>query len=179
MSAAWDQAGDLIVAVSKKPEKTYQDKGRDLSMKAAACGPARKPHWQRIIDLWAVSGNFKRGRRPVYLQEARLRPVTRGLRYISIDRKIHEKVHHHRRAGRRQGGDSASTGARWLQCGGGGSDGHHRRRSGPRHGPNTFDFVRRAKFDTWSAIKGMTMEDSMQQYIDLVNSLRGEKEVGI
>ncbi len=37
--------------------------------------------------------------------------------------------------------------------------------------PSSFDFVRRAKFDAWSAIKGTTAEDSMQRYIDLVASL--------
>jgi diazepam-binding inhibitor (GABA receptor modulating acyl-CoA-binding protein) len=36
----------------------------------------------------------------------------------------------------------------------------------------SFDFVRRAKFDAWSAIKGTDAEDAMQQYIDLVASLR-------
>ncbi len=38
--------------------------------------------------------------------------------------------------------------------------------------PSTFDFVRRAKFDAWNAMKGTTPEDSMQQYIELVASLR-------
>lgn len=38
--------------------------------------------------------------------------------------------------------------------------------------PSSFDFIRRAKFDAWSAIKGSTAEESMQQYIDLVASLR-------
>lgn len=38
--------------------------------------------------------------------------------------------------------------------------------------PNGFDFVRRAKFDAWSAIKGTTTQESMTQYIDLVDSLR-------
>jgi len=37
--------------------------------------------------------------------------------------------------------------------------------------PGSFDFVRRAKFDAWSAI-GTAAEDAMQQYIDLVASLR-------
>ena len=40
--------------------------------------------------------------------------------------------------------------------------------------PGSFDFVRRAKFDAWDSIKGMTAEESMQQYIGLVNSLRGK-----
>ncbi len=38
--------------------------------------------------------------------------------------------------------------------------------------PSSFDFVRRAKFDAWSATKGTSAEDSMRQYIDLVASLR-------
>jgi diazepam-binding inhibitor (GABA receptor modulating acyl-CoA-binding protein) len=38
--------------------------------------------------------------------------------------------------------------------------------------PGSFDFVRRAKFDAWSAIKGTTRPDSMQQSIALVDSLR-------
>lgn len=38
--------------------------------------------------------------------------------------------------------------------------------------PGGFDFVRRAKFDAWSAIKGTAAKDAMQQYIDLVASLR-------
>lgn len=37
--------------------------------------------------------------------------------------------------------------------------------------PSSFDFVRRAKFDAWSAIKGTSAENAMQQYIDLVASL--------
>jgi acyl-CoA-binding protein len=37
--------------------------------------------------------------------------------------------------------------------------------------PSSFDFVRRAKFDAWSAIKGTTAEESMQRYVDLVTSL--------
>ena len=39
--------------------------------------------------------------------------------------------------------------------------------------PGSFDFVRRAKFDAWSATKGTAAEEAMQQYIDLVGSLRG------
>jgi len=38
--------------------------------------------------------------------------------------------------------------------------------------PGGFDFVARAKFDAWSKIKGTSTEDAMQQYIDLVASLR-------
>jgi len=35
-----------------------------------------------------------------------------------------------------------------------------------------FDFVRAAKLDAWSEIKGTSAEDAMQQYIELVASLR-------
>ena len=38
--------------------------------------------------------------------------------------------------------------------------------------PGGFDFVRRAKFDAWSEIKDTSAKDAMQQYIDLVASLR-------
>ncbi len=38
--------------------------------------------------------------------------------------------------------------------------------------PGAFDFVRRAKFDAWSGMKGVTTEDAMRQYIDLVAALR-------
>jgi diazepam-binding inhibitor (GABA receptor modulator, acyl-CoA-binding protein) len=38
--------------------------------------------------------------------------------------------------------------------------------------PGSFDFVRRAKFDAWSAIKGTPANDAMRQYIELVDSLR-------
>jgi diazepam-binding inhibitor (GABA receptor modulator, acyl-CoA-binding protein) len=38
--------------------------------------------------------------------------------------------------------------------------------------PGGFDFVKRAKFDAWTKIKGTTAKDAMQQYIDLVASLR-------
>ena len=38
--------------------------------------------------------------------------------------------------------------------------------------PSSFDFVRRAKFDAWSAIKGTSAEESMRQYVELVASLR-------
>lgn len=38
---------------------------------------------------------------------------------------------------------------------------------------NPFDFVNKAKYDAWSALKGKTSGESMQQYIDLVNKLKG------
>lgn len=38
--------------------------------------------------------------------------------------------------------------------------------------PGGFDFVARAKFDAWSKMKGTSTNDAMQQYVDLVASLR-------
>ena len=38
--------------------------------------------------------------------------------------------------------------------------------------PGGFDFVAHTKFDAWSEIRGTSAEDAMQQYIDLVASLR-------
>ena len=38
--------------------------------------------------------------------------------------------------------------------------------------PGGFDFVARAKFDAWTGVKGTTSPIAMQQYIDLVESLR-------
>ena len=38
--------------------------------------------------------------------------------------------------------------------------------------PGGFDFVAAAKYDAWSEVKGITASDAMQQYIDLVESLR-------
>jgi acyl-CoA-binding protein len=37
--------------------------------------------------------------------------------------------------------------------------------------PGGFDFVARAKFDAWSAMKGMPANDAMQHYVDLVASM--------
>ena len=37
--------------------------------------------------------------------------------------------------------------------------------------PGGFDFVARAKFDAWSAVKGTSANHAMQQYIDLVASM--------
>lgn len=39
--------------------------------------------------------------------------------------------------------------------------------------PGGFDFVGAAKFDAWSKAKGMSADEAMQQYIDLVHSLHG------
>ena len=38
---------------------------------------------------------------------------------------------------------------------------------------NPFDFVARAKFQAWTDLKGVSKEDAMQQYINLVNQLKG------
>jgi acyl-CoA-binding protein len=39
--------------------------------------------------------------------------------------------------------------------------------------PGMTDFVNRAKFDAWDALKGTSQEDAMQQYIDLIEELKG------
>jgi diazepam-binding inhibitor (GABA receptor modulating acyl-CoA-binding protein) len=38
--------------------------------------------------------------------------------------------------------------------------------------PGFTDMVGRAKYDAWAAVKGTDSEDAMQQYIDLVKSLK-------
>jgi acyl-CoA-binding protein len=38
--------------------------------------------------------------------------------------------------------------------------------------PGMTDFVGRAKFDAWAGLKGTTQEAAMQQYIDLISSLK-------
>ncbi|MGX5819113.1 acyl-CoA-binding protein [Chitinophaga lutea] len=38
---------------------------------------------------------------------------------------------------------------------------------------NMFDFVGKAKYDAWANLRGKSREDAMQQYIDLVNKLKG------
>lgn len=38
---------------------------------------------------------------------------------------------------------------------------------------NPFDFVAKAKAEAWAALKGKTSEAAMQDYIALVNKLRG------
>jgi len=38
---------------------------------------------------------------------------------------------------------------------------------------NPFDFVSKAKYEAWAALKGKTSEAAMQEYIDLVNKLKG------
>ncbi|MBK7099142.1 MAG: acyl-CoA-binding protein [Sphingobacteriales bacterium] len=39
---------------------------------------------------------------------------------------------------------------------------------------NPFDIVNKAKFNAWNELKGNTKEESMQEYIDLVNKLKEE-----
>ena len=38
--------------------------------------------------------------------------------------------------------------------------------------PAMTDFVARAKWDAWNNLKGLSKEDAMQQYIDLVEDLK-------
>lgn len=38
--------------------------------------------------------------------------------------------------------------------------------------PSFTDMVGRAKFDAWAEVKGTSKDDAMQQYIDLVESLK-------
>ena len=38
---------------------------------------------------------------------------------------------------------------------------------------NPFDFVNKAKYDAWAALKGKTSEETMQQYVNQVNKLKG------
>ncbi|MBO9731069.1 MAG: acyl-CoA-binding protein [Chitinophaga sp.] len=38
---------------------------------------------------------------------------------------------------------------------------------------NPFDFVARAKYEAWAALKGTSKDAAMQQYIDLVKKLKG------
>ena len=39
--------------------------------------------------------------------------------------------------------------------------------------PGFTDMVGRAKFDAWAALKGTGAEDAMQQYVDLIEDLKG------
>jgi len=39
--------------------------------------------------------------------------------------------------------------------------------------PSTMDFVNAAKYDAWKEIAGTSRDDAMQQYIDLVEKLKG------
>jgi len=37
--------------------------------------------------------------------------------------------------------------------------------------PGMFDFINAAKYNAWSSKKGLTKEQAMQHYVDLVNQL--------
>jgi acyl-CoA-binding protein len=39
--------------------------------------------------------------------------------------------------------------------------------------PGMTDFVGRAKWDAWNALKGLPQEQAQQQYIDLIAELKG------
>ena len=39
--------------------------------------------------------------------------------------------------------------------------------------PGFFDFVATAKYEAWERIKGLSLDDAMKQYIDLVRKLGG------
>jgi len=39
--------------------------------------------------------------------------------------------------------------------------------------PGFTDMVGRAKYDAWDALKGTSKEEAMQQYIDLIDELKG------
>lgn len=39
--------------------------------------------------------------------------------------------------------------------------------------PGMTDFVARAKYDAWAALQGTSQDDAMQQYIDLIEELKG------
>jgi diazepam-binding inhibitor (GABA receptor modulating acyl-CoA-binding protein) len=38
--------------------------------------------------------------------------------------------------------------------------------------PGMTDFVARAKYDAWAALKGTSQEDAMQQYVELIDGLK-------
>lgn len=38
---------------------------------------------------------------------------------------------------------------------------------------NPFDFVNKAKYEAWAALKGKTSEEAMQEYVALVEKLKG------
>ena len=42
--------------------------------------------------------------------------------------------------------------------------------------PGMFDFVGVAKYDAWERLKGLSSDDAMQQYIDLVTKLGGSSD---
>jgi diazepam-binding inhibitor (GABA receptor modulating acyl-CoA-binding protein) len=42
--------------------------------------------------------------------------------------------------------------------------------------PGMFDFVGVAKYDAWEKLNGLSQDDAMNQYVDLVNKLGGTIE---
>ena len=38
---------------------------------------------------------------------------------------------------------------------------------------NPFDFVNKAKYEAWTSLKGKTKEEAMQEYVALVENLKG------
>lgn len=38
---------------------------------------------------------------------------------------------------------------------------------------NPFDFVSRAKYEAWSSLQGKSKEEAMQEYVQLINKLKG------
>jgi diazepam-binding inhibitor (GABA receptor modulator, acyl-CoA-binding protein) len=38
---------------------------------------------------------------------------------------------------------------------------------------NPFDFVSKAKFEAWAALKGKTRENAMEEYVELIEKLKG------
>lgn len=38
---------------------------------------------------------------------------------------------------------------------------------------NPFDFVNKAKYEAWTSLKGKTKDEAMQEYVVLVESLKG------
>lgn len=40
--------------------------------------------------------------------------------------------------------------------------------------PGMTDFIARAKFDAWAELSGTTQDTAMQDYVDLINSLKDE-----
>ena len=39
--------------------------------------------------------------------------------------------------------------------------------------PNMFDFVAKAKYEAWAGLKGKSSEEAMEEYVELVNKLKG------
>jgi acyl-CoA-binding protein len=38
---------------------------------------------------------------------------------------------------------------------------------------NPFDFVGKAKYEAWASLKGKSIEDAMNEYVELVKKLKG------